>query len=55
MLTFSSIFVAVLIIITVFSTIESVESINRAFLKVLVLSLTIQNAIIFARVDFFHL
>jgi hypothetical protein len=34
-------FVAVLIITTTFSTIESVESTNKAFLKVFVLSPTI--------------
>jgi hypothetical protein len=34
--------------------IESVESRNRAFLEVFILRPTIQNAIILARVDFFH-
>jgi hypothetical protein len=48
-------FVAVLIITAVFSTIESVESTNRAFLKVFILSPMIYNAIIPARVNFFHL
>jgi hypothetical protein len=46
-------FVAVLIITAVFSTIESVESTNRAFLKVFILSPMIYNAIIPARVNFF--
>jgi hypothetical protein len=50
---FSSI--AVLVITIIFSMIESVESTNRAFLKVFVLMLMIENAIILARVDFFHL
>jgi hypothetical protein len=51
--TFSS--VAVLIITIVFSMIESVESINRAFHKVFILRLMIQNGIIRACMDFFHL
>jgi hypothetical protein len=34
---FSSVSVAVLVITTIFSTIESVESTNRAFLKVFIL------------------
>jgi hypothetical protein len=50
---FSSVSVVVLIITTVFSTIESVESTNRAFLEVFILRPTIQNAIILAHVDFF--
>jgi hypothetical protein len=52
---FSSISVAVLIIITVFSMIESVKSTNRVFLRVFILRPRIENAIILARVDFFHL
>jgi hypothetical protein len=52
---FSSISIVVLFITAVFSIIESVESTNRAFLKVFVLEPTIQNAIILAHVDFFHL
>jgi hypothetical protein len=39
--TFSSIYVVVLIIIVVFSTIELVKSTNREFLKVFVLRSTI--------------
>jgi hypothetical protein len=48
-------YVAVLVITAIFSTIESLESTNRAFLKVFILIPTIQNAIILAHVNLFHL
>jgi hypothetical protein len=51
--TFSSISVAVLIVTAIFSMIESIESTNRAFLKVFILGPTIYNAIILAHVVFF--
>jgi hypothetical protein len=52
---FSSISVAVLVITAVFSTIESVEFTNRAFLEVFILMSMIWNPIILACVDFLHL
>jgi hypothetical protein len=35
--------------------VESIESTNRALLKVLIIRATIENAIILARMDLFHL
>jgi hypothetical protein len=52
---FSSISVVVLIITVIFSMIESIESINRAFLEVFILKSKILNLIILARMDFLHL
>jgi hypothetical protein len=54
-LAFSFVFVAVLIITMVFSTIELVESTNMTFLEVFVLRSRIYNAIILAGMDFLHL
>jgi hypothetical protein len=51
----SSISIAVLLITIVFSMIELIESTNKAFLEVSILTPTILIAIILARVDFFHL
>jgi hypothetical protein len=48
-------FLAILVITAIFSMIESIESTNRAFLKVFVFSPMIKNAISLAHVDFFHL
>jgi hypothetical protein len=46
--------IAIVVITAIFPTIESVKSINRAFLKVFILP-TIYDAIILSRVDLFHL